>query len=262
MARWIKWLMGGVGWAAGGPIGAILGFAIGSAIQRGSEDGAAQQAEAQRSRRYQDTGTKQDVLTALLVLIAAIMKSDNVAKRSELDYVKRFLRHNYDEEKTLEMLRILREVMKQDYDVQAVCHQIRLNTSHTTRYHMVDFLFGLAQADNEFNPLEEAMLKYIATHLGLSAQDYGGIYFRHLGDRTRYSYNGTGATPHKDPYKVLGVDAAATDDEVKRTYRKLALKYHPDKVEGLGDEIKRNAETQFREIQEAYESIKKMRGMK
>ncbi len=216
--------------------------------------------EKQRSRRYSDTGSKQDVMTALLILIAAIMKSDNVAKRVELDYVKRFLLKNYDEEETLEMLHILREVMKQDYDVHAVCHQIRLNTSHTTRYHMVDFLFGLAQADNEFNPAEEAMLKHIANWLGLSPQDYGGIYFRHLGGHSHNSYGGT--TESKDPYKVLGIESTATDEDVKKAYRKLALKYHPDKVEGLGEEIKRNAETQFREIQEAYESIKKMRGMK
>ncbi len=260
MARCMKRLLGGLGWAVGGPIGAIIGVVVGSAIHKGSEDSAERQATEQRSRRYKDTGSKQDVMTALLILIASIMKSDNVATRSELDYVKRFLLKNYNEEKALEMLHILREVMKQDYDVQAVCHQIRLNTSYTTRYHMVDFLFGLAQADNEFNPAEEAMLKHISMWLGLSMQDYGGIYFRHLGDS--HSYGSTTETPRKDPYKVLGIESSATDDEVKKAYRKLALKYHPDKVEGLGEEIKRNAEAQFREIQEAYESIKKIRGMK
>ncbi len=262
MARWAKWLFGGLGWALGGPVGALIGVAVGSAIQKGSEDGAKQQAEKQQSRRYRDTGSKEDVTTALLILIASIMKSDNIAKRSELDYVKRFLLKNYDEEKSLEMLHILREVMKQDYDVQAVCRQIQMNTSYTTRYHMVDFLFGLAQADDEFNPAEEAMLKHIAMWLGLNPQDYGGIYFRHFGNSSQHSYEGTTATSRKDPYKVLGIEDFVTDDEVKKAYRKLALKYHPDKVEGLGDEIKRNAEAQFREIQEAYESIKKMRGMK
>ena len=65
-----------------------------------------------------------------------------------------------------------------------------------------------------------------------------------------------------DAYKILEVDKSATDDEVKKAYRRMAMKYHPDKVEGLGEEVKRNAEAQFREINDAYESIKQARGMK
>ena len=61
---------------------------------------------------------------------------------------------------------------------------------------------------------------------------------------------------------MLGINSSATDEEVKKAYRRMAMKYHPDKVEGLGEEVKRNAEAQFREINEAYESIKQARGMK
>ena len=61
----------------------------------------------------------------------------------------------------------------------------------------------------------------------------------------------------KNPYSVLGIVDTATNEEVKKAYRRLAMKFHPDKVEGLGDEVKKNAEQQFREINEAYETIKK-----
>lgn len=71
-----------------------------------------------------------------------------------------------------------------------------------------------------------------------------------------------GGASRKDPYSVLGVDKNATDEEIKKAYRRLAMKYHPDKVEGLGEDVKRNAEAQFREINEAYEQIKSERGMK
>ena len=60
---------------------------------------------------------------------------------------------------------------------------------------------------------------------------------------------------------MLGIEKTATDDEVKKAYRRLAMKFHPDKVEGLGEEVKKNAEQQFREINEAYETIKKQRGI-
>lgn len=63
-------------------------------------------------------------------------------------------------------------------------------------------------------------------------------------------------------YKILGIEQSATDDEVKKAYRKLATQYHPDKVGYLGDDIKKSAEEKFRKINEAYESIKKERGIK
>ena len=61
---------------------------------------------------------------------------------------------------------------------------------------------------------------------------------------------------------MLGLDSTATDEEIKKAYRRLAMKYHPDKVEGLGEEVKKNAEAQFREINEAYETLKNLRGFK
>ena len=64
------------------------------------------------------------------------------------------------------------------------------------------------------------------------------------------------------PYAVLGIDSNATDDEVKKAYRRLAMKYHPDRVENLGEEVRRNAEEQFKKINEAYETIRIARGLK
>lgn len=62
-------------------------------------------------------------------------------------------------------------------------------------------------------------------------------------------------------YKVLGVPPTATDDEVRKAYRKLALDHHPDRVAALGEDIRRAAEKKFQEINEAKERIYKARGM-
>ncbi|MBW1696874.1 MAG: J domain-containing protein [Deltaproteobacteria bacterium] len=61
----------------------------------------------------------------------------------------------------------------------------------------------------------------------------------------------------KDPYEVLGVPRDATQEEIKKAYRQLANKYHPDKVEHLGDEFKKLAETRFKEIEAAYRELTK-----
>lgn len=58
-----------------------------------------------------------------------------------------------------------------------------------------------------------------------------------------------------DPYQILGIDRRASAAEIKQSYRKLASKYHPDKLEHLGDEFKELAERRFKEIQKAYQEL-------
>jgi len=59
-----------------------------------------------------------------------------------------------------------------------------------------------------------------------------------------------------DPYKILEIEREASQEEIKRAYRQLAGKYHPDKVEHLGDEFKVLAEKKFKEVQQAYQELR------
>lgn len=65
----------------------------------------------------------------------------------------------------------------------------------------------------------------------------------------------------KNPYEILGISKNSSDEEVKKAYKELVSKYHPDKVEHLGDDFKKIAHEKFVEIKNAYEEIKKLRGM-
>lgn len=292
-----KWLLAGLGWAVGGPIGAIIGFFIGYSISSSFKknddspriDNPGDQSFNRTGKRrgpYRNTGTSSDIHAALLVLIAAVMKADGNVKRSELDYVKRFLSKNYDGETAKEMLLLLRDIVKRDIPLHDVCQQIKVNTDYTTRYHMLDFLCGLAGADGNFDHKEQRVIRTIVVGLGINAADFASIYARHStasysshentsgSSYSGGSYSGSGQrrtsggrqsntyTSEKDPYKVLGIESSATDEEVRKAYRRLAMKYHPDRVETLGDEIKRNAENQFKKINEAYETIRRARGLK
>ncbi|MFB6307586.1 MAG: DnaJ domain-containing protein, partial [Flavobacteriales bacterium] len=62
-------------------------------------------------------------------------------------------------------------------------------------------------------------------------------------------------------YKILEVDPNASDEEVKKAYRKMAVKYHPDKVNHLGEKFKKATEEKFQKVQSAYEQIKKERNI-
>lgn len=283
-----KWIITGLGWATMGPIGGILGYILGATIEKGfsgsigSGSGNYDSDDyGSRRGRFHNTGTQEDLNVALLILIAYTMKADGEVRRSELEYVKRFLLNNYGEEKGKNYLLLLRDMVKPttNIDINSVCSQIKQNTDYTTRYHMVDFLFGLAVADGSYSNAENNAIKSIVRGLGINTNDFVSMFYRHVNTNNGNSYNNyqsdyssysgyssggrsSYSEPKKDPYKVLGLERSATDEEVKKAYRRLAMKYHPDKVEGLGEEVKKNAEAQFREINEAYEQIKTARGMK
>ena len=259
-----KWLFAGLGWAVGGPIGALLGYWLGRVISSDKQAGSGSADSAPHRGPYRNTGTQQDINVALMVLIAAVMKADGAVKRSELDYVKRFLLKNYGEERGKEMLKVLQQMVEHDIPIDQICLQIKVNTDYNTRFHMVDFLFGIGGADGEFHQTEVNMLRLIAQHLGISTSDFTSIYERHTGSSDHSYSDGSSrsqSSTHydKDPYRVLGIDSSATDDEVRRAYRRMAMKYHPDRVAGMSEEIQRNAAEQMKEINQAYEVIKQRR---
>lgn len=282
-----KWILTGLGWSMMGPIGGIIGYLIGNRLEKRSEYreslgggsygggsyGGGSYGRPSGSHRYSNTGTADDLSAALLVLIAAVMKADNVVRKSELELVKRFLVSNYGEERAKELLLKLRDMQQEDFPINDICQQIKQNTDYTTRYHMLDFLFSIADADGEVTFQEQSLLRTISNRLGINARDFLSILSRHSGfgfggsSSGRYGSGSSSASSSssgykKDPYKVLGLDSSATDEEIKKAYRRLAMKYHPDKVEGMGEEVKKNAEAQFREINEAYETLKALRGIK
>ena len=171
------------GFYALGPIGAIIGAAIGSFMGGGYT--------RKDTEFLGDTPRQKDFSSSLLVLSAAVMKADGEVRRSELDYVKRFLLQNYGEQRGKEMLQILKQMVEKDIPIDQVCYQIKVNTDYNTRYHMVDFLFAIGGADGEFQQAELNMLRLIAQYLGISQGDYTSIYERHVGTGSSYSSNQT-----------------------------------------------------------------------
>lgn len=253
-----KWLFLGLGWAVGGPIGALLGLALGSVSESmGQTHGG--------TRRGGKTGSG-DIIVSVMVLAAAVMKADGKIVKSELSYVKAFLVSLCGEEKAKDLLLLLRDLQYKDINVPEVCSQIRRNTAYNTRLNLFDFLFGLACADDYLAPEEQKLLNKIGNLLQLNYYDMVSVKARHVagsgaGGSKSAGYGGGTAAYGENPYAVLGLKPSATDEEVKKAYRRLAMKYHPDKVDTMGEEIKKNAAEQFRKINEAYEMIKAERGM-
>jgi len=122
------------------------------------------------------------------------------------------------------------------------------NMDYAQLMQLLNFLVMIAQADGRLDPTEVTAMKECAQWMHLSADEIDSLL-------------GMGKDDLESAYRVLGVSPSATDDELKRAYRRLALEHHPDKVAALGEDIRRAAEKKFQQINEAKERIWKARGM-
>ena len=240
MAKFGKWIGGGLGWAFGGPIGAIFGFMIGSAIDGASTSSTFRGGMAPRQN------TTGGYVMRLLVLIAAVMKADGRILRSELDYVKQFLVRNFGAESAKEAVRMLQDLLKQTIPVTDVCHQIEQNMNYSARLQLVHFLFGIAIADGHVDKNEAQLIEHICNSMGIASSDFESI-------RAMFVKDANAA------YKILEIDPSATNDEVKTAYRRMAMKYHPDKVSYLGVDFQKAAKEKFQKVNEAFHTIKEER---
>ena len=187
----------------------------------------------------------------MLVLIACVMKADGRVLKSEVEFIKPYLQKLFgDEDKAVQGLQILRRLLNYNIDSTGISGQIKSNINYSTRLEMVHLLIGLAYADGDFDIKEEDVIRRIAAEIGVTEADY---------DSLAASYK---QACDKDwAYKVLEINPSATDEEVRRAYRRMVMKYHPDKVTTAAEEMREQATEKFRVIKEAYEHIKSSRGM-
>jgi len=236
-SKYGKWIGGGLGWAFGGPIGAILGFAMGSVL-----DGVRIE-----KTFYQGTA-RGDFAMSLLVLSAAVMKADGKVVKSELEYVKNFFLSQFGLEETNRLILILKEVLNQEINLRDVSVQVGQFMDYPSRLQLLHYLFGIATADRQIDKSEEQVIEQISGYMGIDSSDYTSI-------KAMFVRNINNA------YDILELTPEATDEEVKKTYRRLAVQYHPDKVAHLGEDIKKAATKKFQNLNAAYDEIKKQRGM-
>ena len=189
-----------------------------------------------------------DFGSALLILFSAVMKADNELKKSELEFVKTFFIQQFGRKYAQDRIHLFQEILKQDFPLKDVCLQIKANMDHPARLQMVHVLFGLSKADGHVHPLEVKVIHTIANYLGISVSDFESI-------QAMFYKNTTAA------YKILEINPDATDSEVKKAFRKMASKFHPDKVHHLGDEFQKMAEEKFKSVNDAYQQIKKERNL-
>ena len=247
MGCFTKIILTGLGWAFGGPIGGIIGYALGSLFS-GYRPSVMR---SEVNEHFGNTEEKRDFNVTLLVLSAAVMKADGNVKKSELDFVKRFFLQNFGQERAENYIKMLREILDKDYDIYDVSRQVGQYMNYSSRLQLLHYLFGIAASDGFVSNAEIDVVHTISMYMGLSEMDYQSIKAMFVKE----------VNVSDNAYKILGIEASASDEEVKKAYREMAKKNHPDLVNNLGEEVRQAAEKKFQEINEAYETIKKQRGM-
>ena len=247
MGFFTKLILTGLGWAFGGPIGGVIGYALGTLFS--SVRPRIMRSEV--NEHFGNTEEKRDFNVTLLVLSAAVMKADGNVKKSELDYVKRFFLQSFGQERAENYIKMLREILDKDYNIYEVSAQVGHYMGYSSRLQLLHYLFGIAAADGFVSEAETDVIHAITSGMGVTESDFYSIKAMFVREES----------VSQNAYTILGVDPSASDEEVKKAYREMAKKNHPDLVSNLGEEVHQAAEKKFQEINEAYETIKKQRGI-
>ena len=237
-----KWIFGALGWAMFGPIGGILSFYMASRIEKMAEESAGYGED-----QTYNQGQRNSFIMSLLVLSAAVIKADGKTTSQELSTLRSFFTRNFGPQAGNEAEEIVNELLKKDINIYEVCGQIRSCMDYSQRLQLYHYLVSLGACDG-LHQREIDLLEVIASYIGISKAEADSVFaqFRPSNDSN---------------YRILEIAPTATDEEVKKAYRKMAVKYHPDKVATLGEDVQKAAEEKFKAISQAYEAICRERGL-
>lgn len=269
-----KWIGGFLGFINAGPLGALAGIALGALFDMGLDRVNQPGTNSENINKEYDnndfspTGNRQNTsnyyegqrnsfLFSLLVLASYVIRADGRVMHSEMETLRHFLRNNFGRLAVEQGEQIILNLFEQQKRIglhqfreiiHESCMQIGINMDYSQRLQLLNFLTMLAKADGQVVVVEIEALRNIAIWMGLNATEADTMLNLKKDDIN-------------SAYKVLAVSPSATDEEIKKAYRKMALQHHPDRVAALGEDIRLAAEKKFQEINEAKEKIYRSRGL-
>ncbi|EKF73080.1 dnaJ-like protein DjlA [Alcanivorax hongdengensis A-11-3] len=273
-----KLILGLLGMLVGGPVGLGIGLLIGHMLDKGTE-----RVQAFNPFRPYRPGEQQQIHDALFNTVFSIMghlaKADGRVSENEIAHARAVMdRMQLNEAQRQRAIELFTLGKADDFPLEQTVAEFARSVRH--RKHLIlvflEILLQTALADGTLDPAEEAILSRVAQGLGVPPSQFrqllnmllaqaqfsaGGAYQQGAGQQAGTA---SGRPPLAQAYQVLGISEQASNQEVKRAYRKLMSEHHPDKLaaRGVPEEMIRVATEKTAEISKAYEMIKSHRGFK
>lgn len=226
-------------------IAALLGYWVGSMIDNSGFRG---NTYSSPRRQTSQQVTPADFELHLLSLASIVIKADGQISQRELDYVRMYFVQAYGKERANATFRLFNEVIKKrEINASNIGTLLRHRTRYESRLQILHFLFSIANADGLVSEPEIQKIREIAGYLAVNYGDFESIKAMFFKDAD-------------SAYKILEVDRNATAAEIKKAYREMAKKYHPDKLQHLDEAHRKGGEEKFKKVQDAYAQIQKERG--
>ena len=260
MSWWGTLIGGAFGYLIGGPIGALLGASLGSSFggaARRLDGGGAFGIDAGPSRRER---AQLAFFAATFGVMGQVAKADGRVSPEEIRLAEQVMDQlGLDAEQRRAARALFNEGRSGAFRLDDVLDQLRsecLRGSNIRRM-FLEIQFQAAWADGGLHPEERSLLQHIAARLGLSRADY--IQLENMfGSAASASADGPSL---ETAYATLGVSPDTPYDDVKRAYRRLMNRHHPDKLaaKGLPEEMMQAATERTQQIKAAWETVKAAR---
>ncbi len=249
---WLGKIVGGtIGFALGGPLGAIAGAAFGHTFDRKND----RMYISGQTRLSNGEEAQFTFFIAAFSMLAKLAKADGRVSEEEIDAVNKFMLYdlNLDPESRMAAMNIFNTAIEssESFDDFASQFYNQFHVQPQMLELMIDILLRVSIADGTMSESEERLIRSAARIFNFTDERYQKLKSKYIQEFEKY-------------YAILGCGKNDTNEHIKSRYRKLVMEYHPDKIvsKGLPEEFTKFAQDKFREIQDAYDYIRKERGIK
>ncbi len=203
------------------------------------------------------TETHNTFVFLLIRVLVKVAQIDGKVTRAEINTIHHFFQYNlrYSHNQLLWVKELVKEAMKSDESIEELLTEFRQKFTYEPRIILIELVYQVLHTNEQVSEAELHLVRNIAEYLEISQYDQQTIEAKY-----RTGFRATAATEERledKYYAILGLEPSAGFNEIKTAYRRLSMKYHPDKVSHLGEEFKTVAEEKMKELNVAYEYLKK-----
>ena len=271
MDHWGKIIGGFGGYLVGGPIGLLIGLLLGVLTDKyikTTKPPSFTQVSPQALVRI-----RKEFFTTTFAVMGYLYRCSGKSEKSSYGYAGHVLdRMNLPEEKWREAIRFYNEGKKAEFSLHSIVgtFYVACRDQPTLMEMFLEILLYAALADGDISMIERNIILNICYQLDFNNADYERLVnvikaeYHHARMRKNGKFNKRAQKEILfDAYAILDTTPEASDEEVKRAYRRLTSQHHPDKLvsKGLPEEMLKVAEIKTREIRAAYEQIRETRGI-